>query len=179
MRGSAVPCVGPLWITWADNELRRHAPCTGQKTVARRRMRGQRKRKTEGSGLSMIVRRSKSPSPRPSPGVPGEGAALRERVESRAVDQETKKRSLNLGLVLCWALVIGHCAGLGTPMDPSRGRLEKWGLSTLIAWPKNVRKRKKRKVDRRFQGVALGRGLRFFSRKVCSSKSVRRRRRPR
>jgi hypothetical protein len=48
------------------------APCTAQKSVALRRIGGERK--TAGSGLSMIVRRSKSPSPQPSPGVPGEGA---------------------------------------------------------------------------------------------------------
>jgi hypothetical protein len=89
------------------------APCAAQKSVAPRRMSGERKRKTEGSGLSMIARRSKSPSPRPSPGVPGEGAALRERVESRAVDQETKKAKFEFwDWVLYWPLimaVVGLC----------------------------------------------------------------------
>jgi hypothetical protein len=36
------------------------------------------------------------------------------------------------------------------------------GVSTLIGWSKNVRKRKISKVDRDFQGVARGSGLRIF-----------------
>jgi hypothetical protein len=36
------------------------------------------------------------------------------------------------------------------------------GLSTLTGWSKNVRKRKISKVDRGFQGVARGCGLRTF-----------------
>jgi hypothetical protein len=125
----------------------------GSKTVAPRRTSGQRK--TERSGLSMIVRRSKSPSPQPSPGVPGEGAGTapaRNFLQSRGALLSTVNGSVS--------------------NSPS------WGLSTLIGVPRNVRKRQKRKVDRRFQGGARGEGLHFFVCKAGSSKGVRRRRWP-
>ena len=51
-------------------------------------------------------------------------------------------------------------------------------LSTLIGRSKNVRKRKKRKVDRGFQGVARGGALHFFVWKVGSSECVKQGRRP-
>ncbi len=49
------------------------------------------------------------------------------------------------------------------------------GLSTLIGWSKNVRKRKISKVNRGFQGVARGRGLLLFFLQGRSAKAVRRR----
>jgi hypothetical protein len=54
------------------------------------------------------------------------------------------------------------------PTDPRRERLGETGLSTLIEQPENVRKRKKRKVDRGFQGGARGEGLHFF---FCQARS--------
>jgi hypothetical protein len=56
--------------------------------------------------------------------------------------------------------VSGFSEGPGMENDANGRRT--WGLSTLIEWPKNVRKRKISKVDRGFQGVARGCGLRNF-----------------
>jgi hypothetical protein len=122
----------------------------GRRVKAEGNRRGGRKCKTEGSGLPMTVRRSKSPSPQPSPGVPGEGAGT--------------APVRNFLQFLCGALVstVNGSASNSAWRKIEVARGGQWGLSTLIAWPKNVRKRKKRKVDRGFQGVARGEGLHFF-----------------
>jgi hypothetical protein len=57
----------------------------------------------------------------------------------------------------------------------SEGTGRKRSLSTLTEWSKNVRKRKKRKVDRGFWGVARGEGLHGFVCKARSPEDVRRR----
>jgi len=152
VHGSAAPCVGPLRIPWVGNELRRHAPCTGQKTVAPRRMSGQRK--TKGSGLSMIVRRSKSPSPQPSPGVPGEGVgragARRCNRRESWVEGRGENSSVLIYCLLSTALLSRAAPPRGGCKDLSgfvrRGPLDGLGLTAVFQYSKSIPAPPKRRV---------------------------------